>query len=480
MLNDVYVKGDKMMETEVKNDREIDLSMYKKLGMKTKSSHFIKWYNAGLLNNIDENFIEEIQKYWDSNYNKKVDPSLHVAFASLTGKKDTRVIPGRIMTREILPFLNDYNKSLFYGDKNLYDIVIKAPRSVETILRNIRGKYYDSNYNSIDVKEAISILLSKNIDLIVKPSQTNNGTGIRKIKIEDNNIYLADEIITFEYLEKLYEENFMVQNVIQQHPIMAAPHPSSVNTLRMVTLRWNNKIRYLLAYARFGSENEIRDNVGINGIRLGISDSGVFHNIGIDKDGKMYTHHPTTDFCFANLDPIPNFDSFKQFVIETHKNILHLDFISWDIVVGSDGKPIFLEANFAGSPAFYQLASQKPIFGDLTEEILSFVKKELETKEPLLMKKHRLKIKAKENKKKENQLKRIKQRNKKLIRQNKKIEKEKQILHQKLDDQKKELNLIKRSHKKKVEQLRDKNLAILNSKSYRYTRPLRKLSNWFK
>src|SRR5690625_7483476 len=108
--------------------------------------------------------------------------------------------------------------------------------------------------------------------------------------------------------------------------------------------------------------------MSVSGIPLGLSDSGEFYNIGLNNNGENFTHHPTTGFCFADLDPIPNFDEFKQFVIDCHKKILHLNLASWDIVVGVDGKPIFLEVNFAGLTSFYQLAARKPIFGDLTEE----------------------------------------------------------------------------------------------------------------
>ena len=62
------------------------------------------------------------------------------------------------------------------------------------------------------------------------------------------------------------------------------------------------------------------------------------------------------------------------------------------IIVGVDGKPMFLEVNFGGSTSFYQLATRQSIFGDLTEEVLAHVKNELENKEPVLMYRHRRKI----------------------------------------------------------------------------------------
>src|SRR5690625_5839481 len=105
----------------------------------------------------------------------------------------------------------------------------------------------------------------------------------------------------------------------------------------LISFRWKNEIRHLLTFARFGSDNDIRDNGDVDtSPRVGVKDSGEFDKIGVSQNGQTFTHHPTTGFCFADLEPIPNFDEFKQFVIECHKKILHLNFASYDIVVGID------------------------------------------------------------------------------------------------------------------------------------------------
>src|SRR5699024_3102315 len=177
---------------------------------------------------------------------------------------------------------------------------------------------------------------------------------------------------------------------IEQHPIMAAPHPSSVNTLRIVTFRWKGEIRYLLAFARFGINNDIRDNATVDvSPALGVTDSGEFYKVALNKNGDRLTHHPTTNYCFADLEPIPDYDNFKQCVINYHKEFIHLDIIAWDIALGKDGKPIVLECNFAGTTWLYQLVTGKSFFGDLTDEVLKYVTDEWKVRQPALMRKHR-------------------------------------------------------------------------------------------
>ena len=457
------------------------LTQYNRMSINTKTNNFKKWYNSGLFDDVDKDFVDEIQEYWMSHYNKEIDPYIHIAFMNLTGVQDTRLIPQTIMRREILPVFNDYDKSLFYGDKNIYDIVIDPPRSVETLIRNINGNYFDMEHNSIDSSKAIEILLSQDRDLIIKPSQTNNGTGIKKVTIKDNCIYFDDEIVTFNYLEDLYEENFMIQKIAQQHPNIAAPHPASINTLRMVTFRWKNEIHHLLTFARFGSNNDIRDNGDVEtSPRIGVTDSGEFFKVGVSQNGQTFTHHPSTGYCFADLEPIPNFDEFKQFVIDCHKRILHLNFASWDIIVGVDGKPIFLEVNFGGSTSFYQLATRQSIFGDLTEEVLAHVSNELKRKEPVLMYRHRRKIAEREAKKKEKELAQNKKMIVELKQKNKSLTKQRQDLREQLKKQEEKLNKLNNNYEKEVKKLKQKYSNIKNSKSYRYTKPLRKVLKLFK
>ncbi|QQK78496.1 hypothetical protein HUG20_00160 [Salicibibacter cibi] len=449
-----------------------DLTLYQELGAKTDSTQFQNWLNGGLLNEVDEAFVAETKEYWEGHYGKTINPSLHLAFMNYTGKRDVRVIPGRIMRREILPVLNDYNMSTFYGDKNLYDVLIDAPRSAETILKNINGIYFDTYHDSIDTENASKILLKNNTDLIIKPSQTNNGDGIRKLNVKDENIYLDGNIVTIYHLEDIYKENFMVQKAIQQHPTMAAPHPASVNTLRMVTFRWKDEIRYLFTFARFGKDNDIKDNATAGGIRLGVKDTGEFFNVAISDDGQMHTHHPTTGYCFADLEPIPNYDEFKQFAKDCHKNILHQNFISWDIIVGFDGKPLFLEANFVGTQSYYQLAAQKPMFGDLTEEVLQYVSNELKTNKPILLKKDRERLEQKKLRKQEKQKQELKQ----MQKQNVDLKKQNQELQSSLEKKNNELM----TKNDELEDTKDKYNYIVHSKSWRFTQPFRSLLKMIK
>lgn len=351
------------------------------LGIKVDTERYRRYHNAGLLDNLDEEYVKEVQKYWKKHYNFNVDPILHLAFLNLTGKKDVRIVPGPRMWNDFIPYFNDRCMIAGYKDKNIYDTLIKTPNAPEIVLKRVRGHYFNMNNQELGFKDAEKLLITSDYTrFIVKPSNTNNGVGIELLELKEGMLNLHDEPITLEELEKLYGYNFMIQEVIKQHPIMKKLHPSSVNTLRMVTFRWNNKIEYLLTFARFGVANSVKDNAGSGGICIGVTKDGEFLKFGVDEHYNVYTHHPTTKIPIDEVSPIPDFHKHIQFVKDLHTDILHMDLISWDIAIGENGESIFVEANFAGATPLYQLSTGQPMFGDLTEEVLNHVSENIMVK----------------------------------------------------------------------------------------------------
>lgn len=422
------------------------MEYYKSLGINTTTDAFESYYKAGFLENVDESFVEEVKKYWKRHYHKNIDPMIHIAFMNYTGEKNLRIVDPKTSWNEIIPFFNDQQMNSVYQDKNLYDKLIPSDRAVETVLKRAYGLYFDQHDNWLDTSDALKEILSFKEDFIVKPSNTNNGKDINKLYYHDGLLFLDDEKLTLEALEALYGANFSVQKVVQQHAVMSDPHPDSVNTLRMVTLRWKDEIRYLLTFAKFGASGKVLDNTSAGGVSIGVKDNGEFMETALDRSFKIHTEHPTTGLPFKDIGPIPNFDQFKQYVIDLHKNILHHDFVSWDIAVGDDGLPVFLEANFKGGTWFYQLLSEKSLFGDLTEEILEHVYRERNDK----------------NSPRHKSFSKLQPTVNKLNKRLKKVRNEKQQLQKERDQFEKKYN------------------DMLKSSSWRMTAPVRKISSLFK
>lgn len=434
------------------------IDYYNKLGIDTTNKRFRNRYKEGLLDNIDEEYINEIQQYYKKHYKETIDPITHITFTNLTGIKDVRVLPEIIFRKELLKVFNDYPLTDIYRDKALYDLLFDTPNQAYNVIKRIRGQYYSHDNVPISYNEMLTVLKNDSDEYIIKPTDTNNGIGIKKLIVKNNSLIIDEQTINSAFINQEYGYNFVVQRLIKQHEDMAYLHPSSVNTLRMATMRWNNRIENIYTFARFGHSGEIKDNAGAGGVVVGVKNNGEFMDYGV-QDSKIIDNHPTTNIKISELTAVPNYNEAKAFVRELHSKILHHNYVAWDISIDQNGIPIYIECNFFGNSWTNQLALQQPMLGEHTETMLEFIAEnkskvnELDTKS--LAKKNRIRSKIKQSKLK-NEIKKT----------NTKLEKEK-IKRKKIG---KKLKVIKDERHDLTNDIK----RMKNSRSWRYTRLLRK------
>lgn len=351
---------------------------YKDLGMKVDGIQFKRHYLAGNLDlsNISSNYLDDIRTYYRQFTNNKINLMNHIVYKNITGMENVRILSREVLRGDLIPFFNDRGMVNTYTDKNFYDILFPQFNQPYTVIKKVRGKFFTKKNNHISHKEAEQLLLNDSPAYIIKSSDIENGKSINKLTVESDRIFMDNTPHTLEQIKQNYGNNFTIQRIIKQHPIMAKLHPSSVNTLRIVTLRWKGEINHIYTFCRFGVDGSIKDNAGRGGIVVGVKDNGEFMDFGANKYSQV-SAHPTTNIKIDTLDKVPNYNQCIQLAKDMHQHILHQDFISWDIAIEKDGTPIFVEANFLGSAILNQIALERPLFGDLTDEILSTVYKEL-------------------------------------------------------------------------------------------------------
>ena len=333
---------------------------------------------AGLLDtrNLSENYLEEIKRNWKKHYGRTVDPLWHIAIANYTGKEDWRYIPQNLWFTEVLPCFNNMSMRPAYLDKNLADILMNINmRMPETVVKRMHGRYYTADNTWLPASDACQLIQNETEDMIIKSSQTDNGVNIKLLQSDGRDLYVSGEKIGFEQLEHKFGKDYLVQHKIRQHRIMAEPHPASVNTVRLVTFRHKDKIQVIISYARFGAGNNITDNGATGGLACGIDERGRLKSFAVSKQNKRCEYHPTTSYYFGKCEVIPSFDSLCAHALEMHKQLFHFDLVSWDFVIDEGGEPIFLEVNYRGACFRSQLVTEKPFFGELTEEVLNILKK---------------------------------------------------------------------------------------------------------
>jgi hypothetical protein len=319
-------------------------------------------------------YRDEIKTYWREHYGRPVYPLWHIAYANVIGIKDVRYIPTHEYREEIVPFFNELDMRPAFRDKNLSDVFLSYTQAPQTIIKRMHGRYYGADNQPLTSAVAKQRLLTGQHDWIVKPSQTDDGYCIGNLTVVGKQMRLNDHTCTPDDLETQYGRNFIVQERIVQHTLMAEVHPSSVNTIRMITFRWQDEIQVLMAFARFGNHGRLTDNAGTGGLCCGINECGRLNDTAVDMTGKIYERHPATGYSFANRISIPDYDKFCKFALDLHRQIFHFNIVSWDIAVGYQGEPVFLEVNFIGAVHIYQFACKRPMFGDLTKDVLEMIR----------------------------------------------------------------------------------------------------------
>lgn len=356
-------------------DRQEDFDYYESLGVDTTSRQFPALHSSGLLREAPMAEVQQSKQYWRDLWGRDVDPSFHIAFSNVTRSWDHRVVP-QAEYRTIWRALNPgENLIAAYSDKVLFSRLVPTERQPRTPLVCIDGRFYDADANWIVEEAQVLAILSRLATGIIKPTSMDNGRGVELLKYAGGDrISVGTRKLTLRGLKRRYRQNFMVQEIVQQHPTLAAPHPDSLNTLRVVTLRWNGGVHHLLTFARFGVNGRINDNAGTGGLCVGVQPDGSFNTYAINEHGTLFDSHPDTNVSLESMPSVPGYSDVLEFAKGLHQDIPYFDLLSWDLAIDDEGRPVLIECNFRGAVWLYQLATGQPLFGEFTEGLLGTVR----------------------------------------------------------------------------------------------------------
>lgn len=261
--------------------------------------------------------------------------------------------------------LNHKNARLAYEHKgNLTSIFGNDFLTPSTILNVIRGVVFDSNGNIVDHNVADS-LLQKAHSYIIKPSiESSCGRSVRKCTFPEWNV---------SNINKYYSDNYIVQEIIEQHPFTAQFNKNSLNTFRISTLFINGNVSLCSVLFRCGQDGNVVDNGGAGGLMVGVEENGIFRDYAYNNRYERF-NATKNGVIFKNLH-FKGLPEIIERIKEIHiKNIPFMGFAGWDIAIDIQGNPVLIEVNltFPGVQ-FEQLCASKPMFGDRTEEVIQYV-----------------------------------------------------------------------------------------------------------
>ena len=183
----------------------------------------------------------------------------------------------------------------------------------------------------------------KNKEIVIKPPIGSCGKGVEIVKVTKENVQKI-------YKNILETKRYLVEEKATQIEELKKIHPTSINTMRVVTL--NGYV--VAAYLRMGNKNNFVDNFNSEGLVAPINiETGVLDYVAIDKKMNIYKEHPISKITIKGFQ-IPNWDKVKKFSEEVAKEVPELGYVGWDVSQNEKG-PYLIEANEFPGHDIYQL-----------------------------------------------------------------------------------------------------------------------------
>lgn len=162
----------------------------------------------------------------------------------------------------------------------------------------------------------------------------------------------------------------IIEERISQHPLMSALNPSSVNTVRCITVNTRDGIRIPYTFLKVGRNGSFIDNGAAGGILVGIDvQSGVADTIGYDEIMNEYAEHPDTKVKFKGYR-FPRWEEMKALCIKMAGMMPRVKCIGWDMALCDDGWAVVEgngETQFIGPQIVYRRGIKREVMALMNE-----------------------------------------------------------------------------------------------------------------
>ncbi|MBZ5202035.1 hypothetical protein HU147_12475 [Planomicrobium chinense] len=190
--------------------------------------------------------------------------------------------------------------------------------------------------------------IKNHISVIVKPISAGSGKGIWKYT------YKQEDDLRQVFLKV---KKSLVEELIEQHDHLVALNPSSVNTIRVFTVKKDNKINVIACSLRTGAGESIIDNLHAGGMSVSIDiEKGVVFTPAINAKLEKFQTHPSTGIEFMGFE-VPHWKQVIEVVKKAASDVPSLRYLGWDVAVTKDGVEL-IEANHDPAHDLIQISDQ--------------------------------------------------------------------------------------------------------------------------
>lgn len=239
-------------------------------------------------------------------------------------------------------YFNGSRNNPIFDDKNL---------TYETFSGFIHRDY--CNVKSIEDKIKFDDFENRVQTYLIKPE---GGSGGRGVIIANHGDFTVEDLLN------KYSKGFMAEEIIVNHDELSEINPSSLNTIRVVTIRKEKQTEIVYAFIRFGRKGSVVDNAFCGGIicdidlKLGIVTSAS------TEAGERHIIHPDSKKPLLGLQ-IPFWQEVKETALKLADVLPATRYVGWDLAVTKAGV-VMIEANCKGE-FVNQIASARGIKSEI-------------------------------------------------------------------------------------------------------------------
>ena len=295
---------------------------------------------------------------------------------------DPNILSDDLFHAIIDPIINDKVSLPVYLNKNLYEKTMPQCSFPHCIIRNMNGDYLDGEYKDLQMNESLfNKMIIDNPRLIqkgrfiIKPAlNTGRGRGVHLFCYKDMK-WVSDDnkTLSFNYLNKEYKSDFIIQECIEPSDFVRQFNPSSYSTFRIFTYRSvkDGNIHFLCGCLRIGDVGSFRDNVSTGGYAIPILEGGVLASYASNGTRKRYSIINGVDLGEKTYK-IPNFDKILAMAFEGAKMNPLNRVLCFDIILDMNNMPHIIEYNLKAQTIVTIQTTYKTFFFFYTDEIIEY------------------------------------------------------------------------------------------------------------
>ena len=157
----------------------------------------------------------------------------------------------------------------------------------------------------------------------------------------DDKLYNAHDI--WDSYKSILRAGFLVEERVENHPVLAEMHPESLNTLRLNLIKTiDGKWHQMRPFLKIGRGGSHIDNISSGGLITALDENGVITG-AFTESGERFDVHPNTNVEILGK-AVPHFQDALDIAMRASETFGFMGTIGWDVGVTPDG-PKIIEGN---------------------------------------------------------------------------------------------------------------------------------------